>query len=117
MSETGSTISARSVSEVIEHLRATSRANEKPQLSPAALAAVAAEPPPALSPIVLAGVVRLIEFALILTVGFSIHVIYLLASEGFSWQYAAATFGIAVLSIVARSEERRVGKGCRSGWL
>jgi FlaA1/EpsC-like NDP-sugar epimerase len=101
MSETGPAISARSVSEVIDRLRASARANEKPRLSAAALAAVAAEPPPALSPIVLAGVVRFMEFALILAIGFSIHAIYLLSSEGFSWQYGAATCGIAVLSIVA----------------
>src|SRR6185312_6059597 len=41
------------------------------------------------------------EFALILAIGFSIHAIYLLSSEGFNWQYGAATCGIAVLSIVA----------------
>jgi len=101
MTDLGSTISSRDVSDVIERLRASARANEEPQLSPAALAAVADEPPPALSPIVLAGVVRLIEFALILAVGFSIHALYLLSSEGFSWQYAGATFGIAALSIIA----------------
>ena len=101
MSETRPAISARSVSEVIERLRATSCANELSRLSSAAHSAVAAELPPAFSPIVLAGVVRLIEFALILGAGSLIHALYLLSSEGFSWQYATATCAIAALSIIA----------------
>jgi Undecaprenyl-phosphate glucose phosphotransferase len=100
MGETGPVMSARSVSDVIDRLRA-SRNAETPSLSPAALAATAIAPPPAISPIVLAGFVRMAEFALIVGVGFLIHVLYLLPSEGFGWRYAIATGAIALLSIFA----------------
>src|SRR4051794_33810414 len=97
-----SEISARSVSAVIERLRASPRPGEPPrQLSPAALAAAAKHPPPAISPIVLAGMVRAAEFLLILVVGGSIYAKYLFATQGFAWNYAAATFAIAVLSVFA----------------
>jgi Undecaprenyl-phosphate glucose phosphotransferase len=101
MSETDTVIGARSASEVIDRLRATSRASETTPLSPAAIAAAAATSPPAMSPIVLAGTVRMVEFALVLAVGLLIHALYLLPSEGFGWRYAAATGAIALLSIFA----------------
>jgi Undecaprenyl-phosphate glucose phosphotransferase len=101
MSDTEPAVSARSVSEVIDRLRAHARATEKPPLSPAALAAAAATPSAAISPIVLAGFVRMAEFALIVAVGLAIHAAYLLQSEGFEWHYGAATVAIALLSIVA----------------
>jgi Undecaprenyl-phosphate glucose phosphotransferase len=101
MSDTGPAISARSVSEVIERLRANSRASEKPPLSAAALAAAATPPPAAMSPIVLAGFVRMAEFALVVAIGLGIHALYVLPSEGFGWQYGAATGAIALMSIVA----------------
>ena len=94
-------ISARSVSAVIERLRAMPRTDTPRNLSPAALAAAAKQPPPAISPIVLAGMVRMAEFLLILLVGFAIYAKYVLVAHSFGWNYAAATGAIAVLSIVA----------------
>src|SRR6266508_1401858 len=44
----------------------------------------------AYSPIVLAGTVRLIEFALILLVGTGIYVSYVVPIEGFEWHYVPA---------------------------
>src|SRR5919107_1745456 len=93
-------ISARSVSAVIERLRAMPRTDMR-NLSPAALAAAAKHPPPAISPIVLAGMVRMAEFLLILLVGFAIYAKYVLVAYNFGWNYAAVTGAIAVLSIVA----------------
>jgi Undecaprenyl-phosphate glucose phosphotransferase len=101
MSDPGPAISARSVTEVIDRLRASARASEKASLSPTALAAASATLPPALSPIVLAGVVRIIEFAIVVAVGLLVHALYLLPTEGFEWHYAAATGAIALMSIVA----------------
>ncbi|HVV80727.1 MAG TPA: undecaprenyl-phosphate glucose phosphotransferase [Pseudolabrys sp.] len=101
MSDLGSAISARSVSEVIDRLRANARASEKAKLSPAAIAAAAATLPPALSPIVLAGFVRAAEFAIVAAVGLVIHAIYVLPSEGFGWHYGVATGAIALMSVVA----------------
>jgi Undecaprenyl-phosphate glucose phosphotransferase len=94
-------MSARGVSDVIDRLRAASRGAGTPQLSAAALAATAAAPPPAMSPIVLAGFVRMAEFALIVGVGLLIHAFYLLPSEGFGWRYGIATGAIALLSVFA----------------
>ena len=70
-------------------------------LSPAAQKA--AEQPKALaySPIVLAGTVRLIEFALVAVIGAAIYAAYVIPSEGFEWHYVAAIFGIAGLSTFA----------------
>src|SRR6266508_1684711 len=67
---------------------------------PAALAA--AEPlAPAYSPIVVAGFVRIIEFALVLAVGLAVYAAYVVPAEGFAWYYAAAITGIALLALLA----------------
>ena len=66
-------------------------------LSPAALK-VAAQPIASLwSPIVVAGVVRMVEFTLTVAVGFVIYGIYVVPVDGFEWHYVAAIFGIATL--------------------
>jgi Undecaprenyl-phosphate glucose phosphotransferase len=70
-------------------------------LSPAALA-VAAKPSAApISPIVLAGFVRIGEFVLILAIGLAIYAAYLPEIEGLIWRYLVATFSIATLSMLA----------------
>jgi Undecaprenyl-phosphate glucose phosphotransferase len=70
-------------------------------LSSAALK-VADEPTAAAySPIVLAGTVRLIEFALVVLVGAAVYAGYVVPIEGFEWHYIAAVFGIAVLVMLA----------------
>src|SRR5262245_17875754 len=70
-------------------------------LSPAALAAAATPIAAAWSPIVVAGSVRIIEFALITLVGFAIYFGYVVPIEGFEWRYAAAILGVATLSMLA----------------
>ncbi|MBV9558408.1 MAG: undecaprenyl-phosphate glucose phosphotransferase, partial [Pseudolabrys sp.] len=70
-------------------------------LSEAALAAVSSHATPAYSPIVLAGVVRVIELALIATVGCIIYAIYLLPDHGLAWRYAVATVAISLCSVFA----------------
>src|SRR4029078_12746456 len=95
-------ISAQSVSTVIDRLRAAPRGERKNgALSPAALAAASEHPQPAFSPIVLAGFVRMFEFALIVAVGFAVYTIYLLPDEGLSWRYIGASGAISVLSMFA----------------
>jgi Undecaprenyl-phosphate glucose phosphotransferase len=79
----------------------TSAANTPKVLSPAALDAVAEPTVPAWSPIVVAGTVRMIEFALIALVGLAIYFAYVVPIEGFEWRYAGAIFGIAVLAMLA----------------
>jgi Undecaprenyl-phosphate glucose phosphotransferase len=70
-------------------------------LSPAALDAAALPTVSAWSPIVVAGTVRMLEFALITIVGFAIYLGYVVPIEGFEWRYAAAILGIAGLSMLA----------------
>ncbi len=64
--------------------------------------AVAAKPAPApISPIVLAGFVRMAEFALIVLVGFAVYAAYGLPTEGVALRYSTAIIVIAVLSMFA----------------
>src|SRR3954464_432064 len=75
------------------------------QLAEAA-AAVAAEPvPSAMSPIVLAGAIRMIEFALVAAIGTMVYAAYVVPMEGisltYSWHYFAAIFGVAALATLA----------------
>jgi len=73
----------------------------EPELSDAARA-VAAEPyEAAFSPIVLAGLVRVIEVALVAAVGFVVYVSYVVPAHGFAWHYFAAILGIALLAMLA----------------
>jgi Undecaprenyl-phosphate glucose phosphotransferase len=71
------------------------------RLTAAALAAAAEHVPPAYSQIVLSGVVRLVEFLLIMLIGSSIYAAYVVPTEGFEWHYAGAVVGIAALSVLA----------------
>jgi Undecaprenyl-phosphate glucose phosphotransferase len=70
-------------------------------LSAAALDVTSEPIMPAYSPIVLAGTVRLIEFALTALVGSAIYGVYVVPVEGFEWHYGAAIVAIAVMSTLA----------------
>src|SRR5690349_2719053 len=71
------------------------------QLSPAARALTEQPYEPAYSPIVLAGLVRLIEAALVAGVGFAVYAVYVVPRYGFAWYYFAAICGIAILAMLA----------------
>jgi Undecaprenyl-phosphate glucose phosphotransferase len=70
-------------------------------LSPEAMAIASEYAPPSYSPIVVAGIVRFIEFCLIAAIGFAAYGIYVLPTSGFSWHYPAAIFGVATCSLFA----------------
>jgi Undecaprenyl-phosphate glucose phosphotransferase len=55
----------------------------------------------AYSPIVLAGTVRLIEFALVGLVGLIVYFSYVVPADGFAWHYIAAILGIELLALLA----------------
>jgi Undecaprenyl-phosphate glucose phosphotransferase len=100
--DTRPSLSASSATALLERLHAAPRAPTKPQpLSSEALAVVSKPAPAPISPIVLAGFVRMGEFALIVVVGLAIFAVYGLAGEGDFWPYAAAIFAIATLSMFA----------------
>ena len=70
-------------------------------LSPAALMVASQPTATAYSPIVVAGIVRLIEVALVALIGLLVYVAYVVPIEGFEWHYIAAIAGIAVLAMLA----------------
>ncbi|MDE2373473.1 MAG: undecaprenyl-phosphate glucose phosphotransferase, partial [Hyphomicrobiales bacterium] len=74
---------------------------DAPPLSPAAASLAEQHYEPALSPIVLAGAVRLIEAAIVVLLGFAVYVSYVVPAHGFAWHYFAAIGGIAMLAMLA----------------
>jgi Undecaprenyl-phosphate glucose phosphotransferase len=70
-------------------------------LSPAALNVVNQPSVPAYSPIVLAGVVRIIECALVVTVGLAVYAAYVVPIDGFQWYYVAVTVATGALAMFA----------------
>ena len=97
---TSPSLSASSAAAVIDRLRAGPETKTR-SLSPEALAVAEAPTPAPISPIVLAGSVRMAEFALIVLIGLAVFVTYLPPVEGLIWRYLLATFSIAVLSMFA----------------
>ncbi len=69
---------------------------------PAAAQKVAQQPfASAYSPIVLAGMVRLIEAAIVALVGLAVYFGHVVPRDGFAWYYVAAIAGIALLAMLA----------------
>jgi Undecaprenyl-phosphate glucose phosphotransferase len=100
MFDTGAVISA--FAELPPEANGTKPPGDKTrQLSPAARALVDDRTEPAMSPIVLAGLVRVIEVTLVAAVGFAVYLVYVVPSHGFAWYYFAAIFGIALLAMLA----------------
>jgi Undecaprenyl-phosphate glucose phosphotransferase len=71
------------------------------ELSVAASLIVSEPPLPAFSQIVLAGIVRLVEFGLITAIGTGIYLGYVFPTYGFAWYYPATAIGIAALAVLA----------------
>jgi Undecaprenyl-phosphate glucose phosphotransferase len=81
--------------------RGNAKPSEPRSLSPAALAVAAERSMGAYSPIVLAGLVRIIEFTIAIAVGFAVYFAYVVPDHGFAWHYVPAVVGIALFAIVA----------------
>jgi Undecaprenyl-phosphate glucose phosphotransferase len=81
--------------------RAIARDTTRRNLSPAAQAVAAARIPPAYSPIVLAGFVRLSEFVMIGLIGGMVYAAYVVPIEGFYSHYIPAILGISALAVLA----------------
>jgi Undecaprenyl-phosphate glucose phosphotransferase len=93
---------ASSAAAVADPARARPRAAAKPRsLSREALAVAAIPSAAPISPIVLAGFVRMAEFALIVVIGLAVYCAYLPDIDGLIWRYLLATFAIALLSMLA----------------
>src|SRR5664280_3133201 len=95
-------MSGKGATALLDRLRAAPRAAAKAHsLTPEALAVAATPAPAPISPIVLAGFVRMAEFALIIVVGLAVFEIYLSSEETLLWRYAGAIISIATLSMFA----------------
>lgn len=77
------------------------RVERRRRLSPAALAVTNQKVQKALSPIVIAGVVRLIDFALLSVVGIAIYLLYVARLAGFHWEYVLAILAMSAAAVVA----------------
>jgi Undecaprenyl-phosphate glucose phosphotransferase len=70
------------------------------RLSLAALAVTNQKVPGAYSPIVIAGAVRVIDFALLSLIGVALYLGYVMPRAGFRWEYVAAIIGMTVSAVV-----------------
>jgi Undecaprenyl-phosphate glucose phosphotransferase len=70
-------------------------------LTDAATLAAAEPVAPAMSPIVLAGAIRMIELAMIALVGVAIYAAYVVPQDGAAWHYFVAIAGVAALAMLA----------------
>jgi Undecaprenyl-phosphate glucose phosphotransferase len=102
MNETdGPTVNAASLSTISALGTAARAPSPRRDLSAEALSVASEYAPPAYSPIVVAGVVRMIEFGLILVIGFAIYGIYVVPVNGLAWHYPVAITGVATLGVLA----------------
>jgi Undecaprenyl-phosphate glucose phosphotransferase len=70
------------------------------RLSPPALAVASQKVRPAYSPIVIAGVVRLVDFALLSLVGIGIYLGHVVPLSGFHWEYIAAILAMTATTVI-----------------
>jgi Undecaprenyl-phosphate glucose phosphotransferase len=76
------------------------RIERRRRLTQAALAVTNQKVRRAYSPIVIAGAVRLIDFALLGIVGVAIYLAYVAPLNGFYWQYVGAILGMSAMAVV-----------------
>ncbi|WP_334359739.1 MULTISPECIES: undecaprenyl-phosphate glucose phosphotransferase [unclassified Bradyrhizobium] len=70
------------------------------RLTPAAIAVSNQKVGRAYSPIVIAGVVRVIDFAMLSAIGVALYFSYVVPLSGFSWEFLAAIFGVAATAVI-----------------
>ena len=70
------------------------------RLSPAALGIANQKVARAYSPIVIAGAVRLIDFATIGLIGVALYLMYVMPLAGFHWEYVAAIFAMTAAAVI-----------------
>ncbi len=76
------------------------RVERRRRLSPAALEVVNQKVRAAYSPIVIAGVVRVVDFLLLSSIGIAIYFGYVVRLAGFHWEYVAAIFAMTASAVV-----------------
>jgi Undecaprenyl-phosphate glucose phosphotransferase len=92
----------RSMVEAAAATLGTAAPSPSPHRLASAAEQAAAEPvAPAMSPIVLAGAVRMIELALVALVGTAVYAAYVVPMEGVSWHYFGAIAAVSMLTMLA----------------
>jgi Undecaprenyl-phosphate glucose phosphotransferase len=94
-------LSASGAAAIADGMSMRRNAAKRTALTPEAIAVAARPAPRPISPIVLAGVVRMIEFMLVIVIGLALYAVYLPAMHGLLFRYVGATFAIALLSTLA----------------
>jgi Undecaprenyl-phosphate glucose phosphotransferase len=92
-------ISARSIVDIASTGGSIRKNERRPQLSPIALSIAEREVRSAYSPIVIVGVVRLIDTALIFVVGLCLTFVFSTADVGRSWHYLIMALGTAAATV------------------
>src|SRR6478752_10822734 len=70
------------------------------RLTPTAIAISNQKVGRAYSPIVIAGVVRVIDFAMLSAIGIALYFGYVVPLSGFHWEFLAAIFGMAATAVI-----------------
>src|SRR5437870_11738130 len=70
------------------------------RLTPAAIAVSNQKVGRAYSPIVIAGAVRVIDFAMLSAIGIALYFGYVVPLSGFYWEFLAAIFGVAATAVI-----------------
>jgi Undecaprenyl-phosphate glucose phosphotransferase len=76
------------------------RVERRRRLSPAALAVANQKVARAYSPIVIAGAIRLIDFAMISLIGIALYLLYVTPLAGFHWEYVAAIVAMTLTAVI-----------------
>ena len=76
------------------------RIERRRRLSQAALAVTNQKVRTAYSPVVIAGVVRIADFALLSIVGIGLYLVYVARLSGFHWEYIAAILAMAMTAVI-----------------
>jgi Undecaprenyl-phosphate glucose phosphotransferase len=71
------------------------------RLSPAAIAVSNQKVGRAYSPIVIAGVVRIIDFVALSAIGIALYFGYVVPLNGFAWEFVAAILGVAATAVIS----------------
>jgi Undecaprenyl-phosphate glucose phosphotransferase len=98
-------INARSMLDSAATAAMTATADRAPverrrRLTPAALAVSNQKVGRAYSPIVIAGVVRVIDFVMLSVIGIVLYFGYVVPLRGSSWEFLAAIFGVAATAVI-----------------
>jgi Undecaprenyl-phosphate glucose phosphotransferase len=93
-------LNARSMLDAAGDGTAQPRVERRRRLTPEALAIVGQKVRRAYSPVIIAGIVRVVDFALLSVIGVSLYIAYSARIDGFLWEYVAAIVAMAAAAVI-----------------